>query len=68
MQSEWLEARVGKRAPQPFHRAELKMPQPPYAQRYLDAEDGNGNEEAERGPHLSEEAETIAVEERGRDE
>ena len=30
--------------------------------------DGNGNEEAERGPHLSEEAETIAVEERGRDE
>ena len=69
LQSEWLEARVGKRAPQPFHRPELKSAAATIRSDGIwTAENGNGNEEAERGPHLSEEAETIAVEECGRDE
>ena len=68
LQSEWLEAQVGQRVPQPFHRAVVESSNPPDAERNLGGEDGKGNEEAERGPYLSEEAETIAVKERGRDE
>src|SRR5438552_14564762 len=59
---------IRQRSPQPFHRAELEASEPPHTQGDLDQKDDNGEEQAERRADLAEEAEAVAIEDRGADE